>query len=85
LRGVFLYVTYTTEFLLGGPNSGVVRMLAFSVTECPTWELNLCPLDLTLFKFLDENSTALGHCAASGGRRMIIENSAVLICFAAEV
>ena len=39
------------EFPLGGPKSGVVRILAFSVTECPTWELNFCPLDLHYLNF----------------------------------
>jgi hypothetical protein len=59
-------------------------MLAFSFTECPTLELNLCPLDLTLFKVLDENCAVLVYCAASSGRCVITENSAVLIYFVAE-
>jgi hypothetical protein len=59
-------------------------MLAFSVLECPTWEMILCPLDLTLFKILDENYVVLVYCAVSSGRCVIIENSAVLIYFAAE-
>ena len=66
-----MYVNYTTEFPLGGPNSGVVRMLAFSVTECQTWKLNLCPLDLTLLTFLDENCAVVGNCAPSCGRCVI--------------
>jgi hypothetical protein len=84
LRGVFLYVTYTTEFLLGGPNSRVVRMLASSFTDCPTWELNLCPLDLTLYKFLVQNSAVLIYCTATIGLCVITDNNAVLIYFAAE-